>query len=338
MRFFYLFFLLSVFSCQIKQDSDDQEGSHAKKDSIKTGGVRLITLDNGQQIWTKKVGQGAIKILMLHDGPGYSHDYLQCFEDFLPPAGIEVYFYDQLGCGNSEKPADSSIYSLEKYRDEVEQVRKGLGLNQFYIFGHGWGGMLALEYMTSYQEKIKGLILSNTTAGMNRYKTYANKIRNKYFSNMERHVFDSLNQHRAWNGNDEQTRLFLKYYNQVICRINPWPAPFQVTWKKQNPDLFRKMIGMDVFHINGQLQNWERWDTLSYMAAPTLILGGKHDEISPNDILEMAKKMPNARSFICPNGSHLSMYDDQAVYFREILRFIEEVEDGTFNLENTPDS
>lgn len=338
MRIFFLFCLMLCFSCEWDEEGDKQDGTASSKDSVMTGGVRLITLESGQQVWTKKVGSGKVKMLLLHDGPGFSHDYLQCFEDFMLPAGIEIYFYDQLGCGNSEKPADLNQYTLDNYREEVEQVRKALGLDHFYLFGHGWGGMLALEYMTSYQEKIKGLVLSNTTAGIRQYQAYATTIRNRVLSEEERVLFDSLNRNRAWNGTDGQTKLFLKYYNQAICRVSPWPAPFQVTWRKQNTDLYRKMMGLDEFHLNGQLQSWDRWDTLSYMAAPTLILAGKHDEINPDDSREMAKKMPNARSFICPAGSHFSMYDNQAVYFGEILRFIEDVEADAFNLDSAPDS
>jgi proline iminopeptidase len=86
-----------------------------------------------------------IKVLLLHGGPGADHSYFECFEDFLPQNGIEFYYYDQLDSTNSDKPNDPKLWTIERFRDEVEAERKGLGLEHFYLFGHSWGGMLAME-------------------------------------------------------------------------------------------------------------------------------------------------------------------------------------------------
>src|SRR5438445_158017 len=99
---------------------------------IKTGGSKMIKVAGKYNVWTKKVGDGKIKVLLLHGGPGFSHDYMECFEDFLPKEGIEFYYYDQLGCGNSDAPADTSLWNIPRYVEEVEEVRKGLGLDNFY--------------------------------------------------------------------------------------------------------------------------------------------------------------------------------------------------------------
>jgi len=121
---------------------------------IKTGGIKMILVDGKYHVWTKKIGDGKIKVLLLHGGPGFSHDYFECFEDFLPKEGIEFYYYDQLGCGNSDAPADTSLWNLPRYVEEVEQVRKGLGLDNFYLLGHSWGSMLAMEYLQKYQSHV----------------------------------------------------------------------------------------------------------------------------------------------------------------------------------------
>jgi len=113
---------------------------------VRTGGSRMIEIDGGHQVWTKKVGNAPIKVLLLHGGPGLDHTYFECFEDFFPPNGIEFYYYDQLDSTNSDKPGDPRLWTVERFCHEVETVRKGLGLEQFYLLGHSWGGMLAIEY------------------------------------------------------------------------------------------------------------------------------------------------------------------------------------------------
>jgi pimeloyl-ACP methyl ester carboxylesterase len=121
------------------------------------------------KVWTKKQGSGPTKVLRLHGGPGFSHEYLEAFESFLPQAGIEMYYYDQLGCNNSDQPEDSSLWTLPRYAAEVEEVRSALGLGKFVLYGHSWGGILAIEYALQHPEHLSGVVISNMTAGVKSY-------------------------------------------------------------------------------------------------------------------------------------------------------------------------
>src|SRR6202789_368418 len=113
---------------------------------IRTAGIQMVPVVGGKyKVWTKRIGSGPIKVLLLHGGPGFSHDYLEAMESFLPQAGIEMYYYDQLGVGNSDIPDDPSLWNLARYTEEVEEVRRGLGLGNFVLFGHSWGGILPME-------------------------------------------------------------------------------------------------------------------------------------------------------------------------------------------------
>src|ERR1700728_2092251 len=137
---------------------------------IRTAGIQMILVVNGKyKVWTKRIGSGPVKVLLLHGGPGFSHDYLEAMESFLPAAGIEMYYYDQLGCGNSDQPDDPSLWTLARYTQEVEEVRRGLGLENFVLYGHSWGGILAIEYALNYQQHLRGLIISDMTAGTQSY-------------------------------------------------------------------------------------------------------------------------------------------------------------------------
>ena len=137
---------------------------------IRTAGIRMVPVVGGKyKVWTKRMGSGPIKVLLLHGGPGFSHEYLEAMESFLPQAGIEIYYYDQLGCNNSDHPDDPSLWTLPRYLNEVEEVRRGLGLDNFILYGHSWGGILAMEYALNYQQHLRGLVISNMTAGTKSY-------------------------------------------------------------------------------------------------------------------------------------------------------------------------
>ena len=116
-------FAVFTFACNNAPTKDANPTATAK--SIQTGGVKVIPITTPKgtfNVWTKKIGDGKIKVLLLHGGPGFTHDYFECFESFLPKEGIEFYYYDQLGVGNSDIPADTSLWNLPRYVEEVEQV------------------------------------------------------------------------------------------------------------------------------------------------------------------------------------------------------------------------
>src|SRR6202790_2319179 len=137
---------------------------------IRVAGIRMLPVVGGKyKVWTKKIGSGPVKVLLLHGGPGFSHEYLEAFESFLPQAGIEMYYYDQLGCNNSDQPDDPGLWTLDRYTTEVEEVRRGLGLEHFVLYGHSWGGILAIEYALRHQQHLRGLVISDMTAGIRSY-------------------------------------------------------------------------------------------------------------------------------------------------------------------------
>ena len=149
-------------------------------DIVHVGGSKRIDIGGGHWVWTKKVGNGDVKVLLLHGGPGADHQYFEGFEDFLPPNGIQFYYYDQLDSTNSEKTNDPALWTIERYTDEVEAVRRGLGLDQFFLLGHSWGGLLAIEYGLKYQQHLKGLVISNMAASTDSFVKHVSKIRAQF--------------------------------------------------------------------------------------------------------------------------------------------------------------
>ena len=299
------------------------------KYEIKTGGVRMIQVDGKYNVWTKKVGNNATKMLTLHGGPGATHEYMECFEDFLPQEGIEFYYYDQLGSVYSDQPKDKSLWNVDRFREEVEQVRVALGLDNFYLFGQSWGGMLGIEYALKYQHHLKALIISNMTSSISSYVRYVNELRQKF----PREIIETWEKYEAaeqYNAPEYEEAMFKNFYMKHICTIDPWPEPFARAFKHLNTDVYNTMQGPNEFVVTGNLKNWDTWNDLQSIMIPTLLIVGRQDTMSVEDIQKMGQLIPNSRVVVCENGSHLSMYDDQETYFRELLKFIKDVETGRF--------
>jgi proline iminopeptidase len=329
------FLAICLYACNSSTKTDDKKGPSITRDTtyeVKTGGAKMIQVDGKYNVWTKKIGDGKIKVLLLHGGPGFSHDYFECFEDFLPKEGIEFYYYDQLGCGYSDKPADTSLWNISRYVEEVEQVRKGLGLDNFYLLGQSWGSMLAMEYLDKYQTHVKAAVLSNMTASSKSYVTYTAKLKEQILSPQDIATYDSLDKLKAYNTPEFQNLLMNKLYTKVVCRIplESWPEPLMRAFKKANQSIYIQMQGVDEFHVTGNIKDWDMWDRLPNIKVPTLVLGGMYDEMSPDDMKREGKLIPNSRTYLCPNGSHLAMYDDQQNYFTSLVGFLKDVENNTF--------
>jgi proline iminopeptidase len=293
---------------------------------IRTAGIRMLPVVQGKhKVWTKKLGSGPIKVLTLHGGPGFSHDYLEALESFLPDAGIEMYYYDQLGCGNSDQPDDPSLWTLPRYVEEVEEVRRGLGLDNFVLYGHSWGGILAIDYALKYQSHLRGLVISDMVAGTKAYlkRTAALKVQMLPPASLAR--LQALDARQDYDSPEYEKIMMDELYPQMICRLKPWPEPVTRAFRHSNQKIYVQMQGKSEFLVTGNLKNWERWDRLHEIKTRALTIGAKYDEMDPEDMKKMAKLMPNGSSFVCPQGSHLCMWDDQAFYFDNLIKFLKSV-------------
>ena len=322
--------VLFLASCY-KENSQNKDLYFQKtKDSIQTGGVKVIPITTPKgtfNVWTKRIGNNPkIKVLLLNGGPGATHEYFECFENFLPAEGIEIIYYDQLGCGNSDNPNDVALWDLGRYVEEVEQVRKALHLDasNFYLLGHSWGGILAMEYALKYQHTMKGLIISNMMSSCPEYGKYADEVLAKQ---MDPKVVAELNQiEKAKDfSNPRYMELLLpNFYEKHILRFpsKDWPEPVNRSLAKLNQSLYVTMQGPSEFGISGKLEKWDRKADLKNITIPTLVIGAKYDTMDPKHMEEMSKLVQNGTYLYCPKGSHMDFYDDQKVYFEGLSGFL----------------
>jgi proline iminopeptidase len=295
---------------------------------IQTGGVKVITIETPKgkfKVWTKRVGNNpTTKVLLLNGGPGMTHEYFECFESFLPKEGIEFIYYDQLTCGNSDNPKDSSLFDLTRYVEEVEQVRVALHLDNtnFYLLGHSWGGILAMQYALKYQANMKGLIISNMMASCPEYGKYANEVLAKQ---MDATVLDTIRmlEKKGDTQNPKYMELLMpNFYAKHILRMAEWPEPVQRSFGKVNNDLYVTMQGPSEFGISGKLTNWDVSKELKTLTVPTLVIGAAHDTMDPKYMEWMSKEIKGSAFLLCANGGHMCMYDDQQTYMNGLIQFL----------------
>lgn len=311
---------------------------YSGRDDLLSGGVKMIPITTPKgtfRVWTKRIGNNpAIKVLLLHGGPGLTHEYLEAFDSYFPGAGIEYYYYDQLGSAYSDQPNEPELWDVARFVEEVEQVRQALKLDQsnFYLFGQSWGGVLAMEYALKYQQHLKGLIISNMMASGPAYNEYAQKV---LMPAMDQKVLAEIKELEAKKDYDNPRYMELlipTHYVNHILRMPPdqWPDPVNRAFKHINPDIYIPMQGPSELGLSGKLLNWDRTNDLTKITPPTLVIGAGHDTMDPAHMEMMAKKVQKGRYLFCPNGSHLALYDDQKTYMEGVIKFILDVDGGRF--------
>ncbi|MEI6230927.1 MAG: proline iminopeptidase-family hydrolase [Actinomycetes bacterium] len=295
-----------------------------------SGGARMvpITTPSGDfRVWTKRVGTNAdIKVLLLHGGPGMTDELYESFDVWFPGAGIEYYYYDQLGSFRSDVPEDPSLWTLERFVDEVEQVRQALGLDSsnFVLLGQSWGGLLAMEYAVHYQQHLKGLVVSNMMSSSKLYNDFANNV---LMPKMDQDVLAELKKFEA-DGTTDNPRyeelLMEHHYVLHVCRmpLEEWPDPVLRSLSHVNPAIYVPMQGPSELGMSGSLEPWDRSGDLKDINVPTLVIGAAHDTMDPEHMRWMSEQFPQGQFLLCPNGSHLAQYDDPQHYFPGLIEFL----------------
>jgi len=325
--------LLITAGCNQPQQAQDAPSAayydNASHRDAWSGGARKITISTPKgphQLWVKRVGNNPkLKLLLLTGGPGFSHAYLEVMDSFLPAEGVEYYHYDQLETGESDKPNDPDLWTLSRYVDEVDQVRKAIGgtKDNFCVLGHSWGGVLAIEYALAHQDQLKCLVISNMMASIPAYNAYADKVLKPQMNQAA--LKEILAMEAA--GQTEQPHymelLMPNWYEQHILRrpAADWPEPLTRDFPKINRRFYVTMQGPSEMGASGRLLNWDRFADLKRITVPTLVISGKYDTMDSAYMAQMAKQLPHGE-LAATNGGHMDMYDDQPTYFAKLTAFL----------------
>jgi proline iminopeptidase len=276
----------------------------------------------GGRVWYRSVGQGGVPLLCLHGGPGFTHNYLEPLEDLADRR--RVIFYDQLGCGRSDRPDDTSMWTVSHFVEELVTVRQALGLDRLHLFGSSWGGMLAMQYVLDRRPTLESLILCGSPASMPRWIKECNELR----AQLPQAEQDVLDRHEGegWTGCPEYQGALVTFYRRHVCRMDPWPPGLERSFAEAGYDVYQTMNGPSEFTVTGSLKDWDVTDRLSEIGVPTLILGGEHDEAMPQHMRDVHERIRGSELVVFEDASHLCFYEKREEFMGAVNDFLEGVE------------
>ncbi len=259
------------------------------------------------------------EILGLHGGPGATHDYLLPLAD-LASHGYRVTLYDQLGCGRSQVPKDTALFVPERYVEELESFRKTMKLGRPHIIGSSGGGMLAIAYALKYQKNMRSMI---TVGGLHSVPlTTREMLRMKMSLPLD--VQKTMERYESEGDyeNPEYVKAVMVYYRKHLCRLPEWPKELDYTLNHVSKPVYGTMNGPNEFTIIGTIRYWDVTDQLHSIKIPTLVTGGRFDEVSPTVAREMHEHIKGSELTIFPNSSHLAFWEERSAFMDRVLRFL----------------
>ncbi len=281
---------------------------------------------DGYQVWYRRAGEGGVPLLILHGGPGAGHDYLD-------PLGAlaedrKVVFYDQLGCGRSDQPDDTSLWRIERFVAEVDAVRDALGLERVHLLGQSWGGWLAIEYMLSSPRGVVGLVLASTSASIPQFVAEAERLK----AALPPEAYETMLRYEASGEfhHPEYEAAVMEFYRRHLCRLDPFPEPLLRSMNnlEGNP-VYETMNGPNEFFVIGNLKDWDRTDRLGEIDAPTLITVGRHDEITPACAETIHRGIPGSELRVFEQSAHVAHLEETEAYLRTVADFLTRAEGGS---------
>ena len=294
-------------------------------------GTKIITLDNGYHLWTNTQGEGDIHLLALHGGPGGNHEYWEDAAEQLKKQGlnVQVTMYDQLGSLYSDQPDYSDPEIAKKYLtyeyflDEVDEVREKLGLDNFYLIGQSWGGLLVQEYAVKYGQHLKGAIISSMVDEIDDYVKHVNALREKTLSKEAVDFMKDCEAKNDYSNPKYQEYVQVMYENYIVRKQ---PSKLYHLKDLGGDAVYNAFQGDNEFVITGKLKDWHFRNQLKNIKVPTLITFGEHESMPIATGKKMAELIPNAKFVTTPNGGHHHMVDNPDVYYKHLADFIRDCE------------
>ena len=297
-------------------DTVEEKGSDRKADQI----VRVRV--HGHEVVTYSFGTGDEVLFCLNGGPGMPCDYLRDSHSRMARDHFRVVAFDQLGCGASDRPDDASLWTLERYVEEVEIVRKSLGISKVHLLGQSWGSWLGIEYALSHADAFKTLILVDGAANIPHLAREIERLRaalgSETVAMMQRHEAEGTLDHPEYKGAID----VLTYRH--ICRMQKWPDALKRSVSGFNMGPYVTIQGPNDFSpFTGSIKDWNRIDQLHRITQPALVLCGLHDVLTPACSALIHQALPDSRITVFPNSAHVPFLEEPDSYFAVLQSFLD---------------
>jgi len=268
---------------------------------------------------------GKLPLLCLHGGPGMPHDYMEPLVA-MATTGRRVIFYDQLGCGRSDRPNDPSLWSVGLFVEELRTVREALGLEQCHILGSSWGGMLAMEYALTKPDGLASLVLASAPVSIPQWISEARRLRADLSPEVQavltRHEESGTTEHPAY------AEATMAFYRRHLCRLEPWPEEVDRTFEMMGDQVYSTMFGPSEFHATGLLKDWDITAHLGEIDVPTLVTSGRYDEATPAIAKAAERGIPGAERVLFEESSHMAFTEEPQRYMHVLDDFLTRVEEA----------
>ena len=275
---------------------------------------------DGYTVKVYSFGTGDETLLCLNGGPGLPCDYIRDCHSWISDKGYKVIAYDQLGCGQSDKPKDKQLWNVKRYANELNTIIEALNLNNIHLLGQSWGTILGLEYAVTYPNVVKSMIMDNGVSDVPHLISELNRLRQALGSEtvkmMLRHEAEGTLDHPEY-----QAAITILNYRHV-CRLDEWPESIHASLNDWNMDVYETMQGPNEFLYIGNLKEWNRINEMKDVKTNTLITVGMHDELPPSCALKMNNALSNSIIKVFKNSSHMPFYEEPDKYFKTLINFI----------------
>ncbi|WP_235215382.1 proline iminopeptidase-family hydrolase [Phaeacidiphilus oryzae] len=263
-------------------------------------------------------------LVVLHGGPGCTHDYVESFAELTAATGRPVVHYDQLGNGRSSHlpEAGPEFWTVQLFLDELDALLRHLGIERdYHLLGQSWGGMLGAEHAVTAPAGLRSLVIADSPASMPLWLAAAQELRSRLPEDVQR----TLTEHEAAGTTDspEYAAAVRVFYDRHVCRI-PWPDGVARTFAAidEDPTVYHTMNGPSEFHVVGTLRDWTVIDRLDRITAPTLLITGRHDEATPETVRPYAERIADVRWEVFEDSSHMPHVEEKEACLRVVAEFL----------------
>jgi len=288
---------------------------------VREGSVEVT----GGRVWYCVRGDdGGVPLVVVHGGPGFTHDYLEplaALADERP-----VVFYDQLGAGRSDAPDDAGLWTTDRLVGELTTLIDSLPSPKVHLLGHSWGALVAAGCALRRPARVAGVVFADPVLSGSRYVAGTVTLR----SALPPEVGDVLDRHEAAGTTDseEYQAATLAFYNRHLCRLDPWPEPLQRSVAHMNMTIYEQMWGPNEFTATGTDKDYDLTDHLARLAVPTLFLCGRYDLARPADIAYFRDLVRGADLAVFENSSHMPHLEEPALYLEVVRAFLTGADSG----------